>query len=263
VVRVVLPNGFALFEEAGEAFFEIGGGPDACVFKYCALEVGVEARGRCRNKEALGAGNAGGAGGDEDFCAFIDSGHETVGGNDFVDQSEVFELGGFNKASSEEEIASAFFADLAGQKDGNDGGKETDSDFGVAEFGFGHGDSEIAKCGETATSGEGVAIDGGDHGFRVAPEAAKEFGEAAGVFLIVRGRLRGDGLEHGKVHAGAEARAGTGEDDDASVGLFDGVESGLKVRNHLRIDGITFVRPVQGDRRDVLGDVQDKRLIGH
>ena len=62
--RSVLPDGFALFEEAGEAFLEVGGAAHAGVFEDGALEVGVETGGGCGDEQSLRAGDAAGACGD-------------------------------------------------------------------------------------------------------------------------------------------------------------------------------------------------------
>ncbi len=60
----VLPVGFALFEEGGEAFFEVGSATDAGVFEDGAFEVVVETGSGGGSEQVLGAGDAGGAGGD-------------------------------------------------------------------------------------------------------------------------------------------------------------------------------------------------------
>ena len=54
----VLPDGFALFEEAGDAFLEVAGGAHVGVFEDGALEIGVEGGGGCGDEQALGAGDA-------------------------------------------------------------------------------------------------------------------------------------------------------------------------------------------------------------
>ena len=157
------------------------------------------------------------------------------GGDDFGDEAEVHGDLCVDDAAGEEKIARALFADLARQKDGDDRGEEADFDFGVAEFRFGGGEGEIAERGDAAAAGVGGAVDGGDHRAREGPDAAEKFCDAAGVFLIFGGGLRGERGELVEIHAGAEGFAGAGEDDDAGgVIFFDGVERGLDVGDHLR-----------------------------
>ena len=71
-------------------------------------------------------------------------------------------------------------------------------------------------------------------------------------------------LEHGEVEPSAERGAGAAEDDgahrragrlDALAGVGDGVE-------HLRVEGVALVRPVEADVGDVVGDV-DRDAISH
>ena len=62
-------------------------------------------------------------------------------------------FGGADDAAGEQQIARALVADLAREKNGNDGGEEADFDFGVAEFRFGNGEGEIAKSGDATAAG--------------------------------------------------------------------------------------------------------------
>jgi len=211
----------------------------------------------------LGAGDAGGAGGDDGGGEFVGAVHEEFGGDEFVDEAEFLGFGGVDEAAGEEEIAGALFADLACEENGNDGGKKTDFDFGVAEFGFGNGESEIAKRGDATASCQGVAIDSGDERPGIAPEAAKEFGDAAGVFLIFGGGLAGDGTEHVEIHAGAEGRAGASEDDHANVSLFEIVEGGLDFGDHGGGDGVALFGAVEGDGGERAVGLEEEILVGH
>ena len=68
-----------------------------------------------------------------------------------VDQAEFFGLQGIYESAGKQEVSCAFFADLAGEKDRDDG-EETDFT-GVAELSFRDSDGEIAERGDAAASG--------------------------------------------------------------------------------------------------------------
>src|SRR5579859_1677509 len=181
---LALPDGFALFEERSEPFFEVGRGANARVFKDRAFEVGVDACGCGGSKQSLGARETAGAGGDELLCNFVTACQELFSGNNFGNEAKLLCFWSENRATGEQESACALVTELARQKDRDDRGEKTDFDYGIAELGFRHGNGEIAKRGDAATAGEGVAIDGGDRWLRKTPDTAKHTRHATRVFLI-------------------------------------------------------------------------------
>src|ERR1700751_4281954 len=237
----VFPDGFAFFQEGGEAFLEIGRAADAGIFEDGAFEVRVYASLFGGNEQAFGAAEAAGADFDQIVGKFVGASHQFVGGDNFADQPQLMCFPGVDFAAGEQKVAGALVADLASEKHGNDCREKANADFGVAEARLGNGESEIAKRGDATTAGERMAIDGRDQRAREAPDAPKEFGDTAGVFLVFLGRLFADGLEHVQIHAGAECGAGAGKDDDAHPLFFDFIESGLQLGNHLRIDGVALL----------------------
>ena len=82
--------GFALFEEGCEAFLEVASIADAGVFENGALEVGVDTGGSRGGEQALGAGDAAGAGFDKGGGQFAGAELQMIGRDDFVNQAELF-----------------------------------------------------------------------------------------------------------------------------------------------------------------------------
>ena len=193
--RVRLPFRFAFFEEGGDAFFEVGGGADLRVLVDGFFQVFVDAGGGGVGEEAFSAGEACWAGVDQCSGEFVGARLKIFWGDDFSDEAEFLGFRCGDEAAGEQEVAGALVADLAGEKNGDDGGEEADFDFGVAEFGFGDGEGEIAEGGDAAASGDGCAVYRGDERLGEAPDAAEHLGHAAGIFEILFWGLLGDGGE--------------------------------------------------------------------
>ena len=70
-------------------------------------------------------------------------------------------------------------------------------------------------------------------------------------------------LEHVQIHAGAKGFAGAGKDDDADVGFFEVVESGLDLGDHGRGDGIAFFGAVEGDGGEGAVGFKEEGFEGH
>ena len=159
---LILPVGFALFEERSEPLFKIGTAADAGVFENRALQILVNAGGSTGGKELLGARDADGTGRNEEFSEFLCAIEQFLRGNDLVDQTKFLGFDSGDQSTCEQEITRALFSDLARKEDTDNGGKKTDLDFGVPELRFGDGESEITKCSYSATPRQRMAIYSGD-----------------------------------------------------------------------------------------------------
>ena len=78
--------------------------------------------------------------------------HQTFARDHFGDESQTQGFRCFDKATGKEQIAGLLVADLARQKNGNDGGQEPDLHFGVTEFRFGNRQGEIAQSGDATAA---------------------------------------------------------------------------------------------------------------
>src|ERR1700675_3379527 len=118
---IAAPLGFAFFEKRSQTFFEIRSATDAGVFQNGAFEIGVDgARGRS-SEQALGASEAAGAGFDQHGGQFLGAIHQAIGFDNFIDQAELLGFRGGDHAASEQQIAGALVADLADEKNRDDG----------------------------------------------------------------------------------------------------------------------------------------------
>lgn len=95
--RVALPDGFALFEERGEALLEVGSAANTGTLEHGALQVMINASGGCGNQQMLGAGDATGAGGEQITGKFMSAGHKFLRGYNFVDQTQFLGFRGFDQ----------------------------------------------------------------------------------------------------------------------------------------------------------------------
>src|SRR5882724_2782158 len=107
----------------------------------------------------LRTGEAARAGCNQIGGEFVGTVDQSIGGNDFGHQAEFPGLLRVDDAASQQEVAAALFADLARQENGNNRGKEADLYFGVAKFGFGRREREIAESRNSAASSVSGAVD--------------------------------------------------------------------------------------------------------
>ena len=118
---------------------------------------------------------------------------------------------------------------------------------GQAKTGVARGYDDVAGQDDLEPAPQGHAIDGGDDRL-VEVKTLDQAGVAMGRIGGWSARL-GGGLQ---VAAGAEGPvAGAREDADA-LGVIggEGVEGGLQLGVHGRVDGVHHLRPVQGDSGD-------------
>ena len=112
--------------------------------------------------------------------------------------------------------------------------------------------AEVAHLGDGPATGQGEAVDGGDHGLpglrpHVGPVGTHAVGGAGlNAFGVVLGAL----LE---VAAGAEGPPSAGDDGDKGLGVAVELGDGVgKLATELSVDGVQVVRAVEGDDYDVI-----------
>ena len=122
---------------------------------------------------------------------------------------------------------------------------------------------DVAGQREIGTRAGGNAVDGAQH----RPLEALQAADQRVVQAIERGaevdRLARD-LPLAEVLAGAERAPGAGQQHGADRPVeLDPVERVGELRVHRLVEGVEAVRPVQGDRRDAIGDLQENRRLCH
>src|SRR5579863_5216051 len=181
-----------LFEKRRETFLEILRGADLRALRGGQFDFAIDFRGGKIAEQFLCHPQAGRAALEQGSGKDLSSDHQFLRGNDLRDEAEAMRFGGLDGSAGEEQIASVLFADLAHQKNGNDGGQKADAHFRVTKLCFGYGDGEIAQRGEAAASRDGVPVYGGDGRHRKIPDSQAEARQAVGVFALLGGGLLGE-----------------------------------------------------------------------
>ncbi|MNE40229.1 hypothetical protein D3C80_1342280 [compost metagenome] len=115
---------------------------------------------------------------------------------------------------------------------------------GIAEASALRGDHQIAAQHGFQTTGQGHAIDGGNHRFRKATQRVKKGDDGVQQVFLARLR-RAAGLEVG---AGTEGRTGSGKDHHADlIVIFPAVQACGHGLQHFTVKGVHGFRTGQGD----------------
>ena len=182
-------------------------------------------------------------------------------GDNVVDEPEGERLGGVDEVAGEAHLPGAAHADRLGEQHRHPPRRhDAEPGVGVAELGALGRHEEVAVQRQFEPAGHRGAVDRPDQRLaqrRKRPAAApalrfqRSVDEPAAAF---RRQL-------GEVEPGAERRVGAGEDDHVDVVV--GVGGGEQLREqaqHVAGQGVAGLRPVERDRGDALGDVEQHRL---
>ena len=156
-----------------------------CESSSCATMIG---------EQALGVGERHGTALHQLAGQFAGAVHQFFRRNDLVQEADAQRFFGVEDASGEQQVAGDFFADLPQQEGRDDGGHESDADFGVSELCFRNGKREIAEQGKPGPAGNGSAIDRGNRRLGEFVERPEKDDDGARVLEILLGRACRSGL---------------------------------------------------------------------
>ncbi len=189
-----------------------------------------------------------------------------------VDQAETFGLLAVDVAAGIGQFARHAFADQAGQAlQGADVGHHADVDFLDRKHRVGRSVAHVAAGDEIEAAAHTGSVDGGNDRLAAAFEAVQAVlqveDQAAQGLAAARPVWMGNALldtgQHAEVDAGAEIPAGAAQDGD--TGLWCGIQPVAGLADFLPhgiVEGVRFVRPVEADFGDVVGEADLERAEG-
>src|SRR5258707_12508900 len=123
-------------------------------------------------------------------------------------------------ASSQQKIAPPFLADVSDQKAGNNRGHKANADFGISKLRFRHRQSKVAERSQPSAAGNRGAVDGRNRRLGKIVERAEQAGHGLRISYVLFVRASGKLLQVFEVHASAESRARSSQNDNLRAGFF-------------------------------------------
>ena len=157
------------------------------------------------------------------------------------------------QVAGEQQLLGTGLADFAHQKHAHDGRNESDFNFGVAKFGFGHGKSEVANGGQAAAAGQGMALHLPDNELFQGINLVEELHQMRAVLQVIGVAETLQLLNVGQVGPGAEHVAGRAQHDDFNgFIIFSKLEGLLELGHHVGVQGVALVGAIEGNVADAV-----------
>jgi hypothetical protein len=192
--------------------------------------------------------------GDNRFGDCVGAGEEIGGGKDFINEAKAEGFCRVDYLSGKHHAEGATWTDKASEALGAAvAGDQAKLDFGETQASLIAGDPEGTSEGKFAAAAESDTVNSGDNGFAGVLE--QRFDEREDMLAPLRDGEAGEGVGFGEcANVGARCEGtitGAGKHDDAENGVYGKRGEGmLELVEHLGVEGVKDLRPVEGDGRN-------------